>query len=265
MATSHVKFMVPTSPRTKEELAADLALHEEAQQKYEEAKRHPEVKDVVKLDIPSDDVGKFVGKGGSKVRDYVIKKTRDKMEGGGPLFCQIVTKEEEGGSPSVWARLKAKDEETLEKLKENLEGHRVVFLKMKRFEGQSRFVFKVGMEHYKIAKFIGARGGNIAEMKEEILKADINQKFTRGDVYIKIEEDRKFKMKNMTFDEVKACGEDIEQKVLITVSVYTDDRDDSLVKIRGVIVSKVNEINGGGGDVGKTELDEDEDPWGGDW
>ena len=43
-------------------------------------------------------------------------------------------------------------------MKENLEGHREAFLKMKRFEGQSRFVFKVGMEHHKIAKFIGAVG-----------------------------------------------------------------------------------------------------------
>ena len=267
MATSHVKFMVPPSPRTKEEREAERQAHEDAQKEYERAieeSKREEVKDVVKISIESDDVGKFVGKGGIKVKDFVIKKTREMMdEKAGVVFCQIVTKKDK----TVWARLKAKDEETMKILKENLEKHEGAFKKMKRFEGQSRFVFKVGMEHFKIAKFIGARGSNISEMKEKVRDAD--DSLTREDVYIQIKEDEKIKMKNMKFGELD-CGKDIEQKVLITVSVYTNDRESSWAKIGEVVEGVVNEINGvgdtwGGKGAPNHELGEDDDPWDGDW
>jgi len=238
-----------------------------------------EVKDVVKISIGHKDVGKFVGKGGSKIRDYVIKKTRDSVEGeSGVLFCQIVTKKEPFADgiqkETTWARLKARDEGVMKTLKENLERHEEAFKKMKRFEGQSRFVFKVGMEHYKIAKFIGARGKNIEMMKEKVREAD--DSLTREDVYIQIKEDEKIKMKNMKFGELD-CGKDIEQKVLITVSVYTNDRDASWKSIGGAVTDVVDAINGGeesGGDDGDTwggkgapesSLGEGDDPWNGDW
>ena len=236
------------------------------------AKEVTEVKDVIKVSIGHGDVGKFVGKGGSKIRDFVIVKTRGMVEGdAGRLFCQIVTKKEpfaEGiMKETVWARLKAKDEETMKILKENLEKHEEAFKKMKRFEGQSRFVFKVGMEHFKIAKFIGARGSNISDMKEKVRDAD--ESLTRDDVYIQIKEDEKSKMKNMKFGELD-CGKDIEQKVLITVSVYTNDRESSWAKIGEVVEEVVNEINGvgdtwGGKGAPNHELGEDDDPWAGDW
>ena len=236
------------------------------------AKEVTEVKDVIKISIGHGDVGKFVGKGGSKIRDFVIVKTRGMVDGdAGRLFCQIVTKKEafaEGiTKETVLARLKAKDEETMKILKENLEKHEEAFKKMKRFEGQSRFVFKVGMEHFKIAKFIGARGSNISEMKEKVRDAD--DSLTRDDVYIQIKEDEKIKMKNMKFGELD-CGKDIEQKVLITVSVYTNDRESSWAKIGEVVEGVVNEINGvgdtwGGKGAPNHELGEDDDPWAGDW
>ena len=238
-----------------------------------------EVKDVVKISIGHEDVGKFVGKGGSKIRDFVIKKTRDSVEGeSGVLFCQIVTKKEPFADgilkETTWARLKARDEEVMKTLKENLERHEGAFKKMKRFEGQSRFVFKVGMEHYKIAKFIGARGKNIGMMREKVRVAD--DSLTREDVYIQVREDEKIKMKNMKFGELD-CGKDIEQKVLITVSVYTNDREASWKYIGGVVTDVVDAINGGeesGGDGGDTwggkgapesSLGEGDDPWNGDW
>ena len=236
------------------------------------AKEVTEVKDVIKISIGHGDVGKFVGKGGSKIRDFVIVKTRGMVDGdAGRLFCQIVTKKEpfaEGVTKeTVWARLKAKDEETMKILKENLEKHEEAFKKMKRFEGQSRFVFKVGMEHFKIAKFIGSRGSNISDMKEKVRDADGS--LTRDDVYIQIKEDEKIKMKNMKFGELD-CGKDIEQKVLITVSVYTNDRESSWAKVGEVVEGVVNEINGvgdtwGGKGAPNHELGEDDDPWAGDW
>lgn len=237
-----------------------------------------EVKDVVKISIGHEDVGKFVGKGGSKIRDFVIKKTRDSVEGeSGVLFCQIVTKKEPFADgilkETTWARLKARDEEVMKTLKENLERHEEAFKKMKRFEGQSRFVFKVGMEHYKIAKFIGARGKNIEMMKEKVRAED--DSLTREDVYIQVKEDEKIKMKNMKFGELD-CGKDIEQKVLITVSVYTNDREASWKSIGGVVTDVVDAINGGeesGGDgdtwggkgAPESSLGEGDDPWNGDW
>ena len=233
------------------------------------AKEVTEVKDVVKISIGHGDVGKFVGKGGSKIRDFVIKKTRDMVDGdAGRLFCQIVTKKEPGIKvETVWARLKAEDDETIKVMKENLEKLVGAFKKMKRFDGQSRFVFRVGMEHFKIAKFIGARGSNISEMKEKVREAD--DSLTREDVYIQIKEDEKIKMKNMKFGELD-CGEDIEQKVLITVSVYTNDRDSSWTKIGELVKEVVDEINGGedtwgGKGTPNHELGEEDDPWGGDW
>lgn len=237
------------------------------------AKEVTEVKDVIKISIGHGDVGKFVGKGGSKIRDFVIVKTRDMVDGeAGRLFCQIITKkelfEDDVQRTTVWARLKAKDEETMKILKANLEKHEEAFKKMKRFEGQSRFVFKVGMEHFKIAKFIGSRGGNISEMKDKVRDAD--DSLTRDDVYIQIKEDEKIKMKNMKFGELD-CGKDIEQKVLITVSVYTNDRESSWAKIGEVVKEVVDEINGvgdtwgGKGGAPDHELGEDDDPWGGDW
>ena len=213
------------------------------------------VKEVVQLDIKKEEIGRFVGGGGSKIKDFVINKTRTQVEDGKGLFCQIISK-----GDKVFARLKAADDEAMEKIKENLVTHQVAFEKQKKFAGQSRFVFKFAMDHFKIAKFIGGGGRNIRELKEKVAAADEN--LTDDKVFIQIKEDEQFRMKNMKFVDCSKESSEGSQKVLITVSVYTNDRDKSLTAMEGVIKEAVDWVNGGGEEThAANELDEDEDPF----
>ena len=86
---------------------------------------------------------------------------------------------------------------------------------VREFSQITRFVFKAAMYHYKIAKFIGTHGANIRELKKKIVAADDN--LTIDTVVIRIEEDGWRRGH-------AACD---GQKVLVTVSVYTDDREKS--------------------------------------
>ena len=241
-----------------EDIAADRMATIVAEEVLGEAKKTAPAKGlrkaVVELDIKKDDIGKFVGGGGSKIKDFVINKTRAQVEDGKGLFCQIISKGE-----AVFARLKAADDEAMEKIKENLMTHQTAFEKQKKFAGQSRFVFKVAMDHYKIAKFIGTRGANIRELKEKVAAADEN--LTNDKVFIQIKEDEQFRMTNMKFVDWSKESSEGSQKVLITVSVYTDDRDKSLVAMEEVIREAVDWVNGGEETHAANELDEDEDPF----
>ena len=115
----------------------------------------------------------------TKIKDFVINKTRAQVKDGTGLFCQIISKGDE-----VFARLKAADDEAMEKIKENLVTHQVAFEKQKKFAGQSRFVFKFAMDHFKIAKFIGGGGRNIRELKEKSLdhKSKELEELVRGEL-----------------------------------------------------------------------------------
>ena len=215
------------------------------------------VKEVVKLTITKEDVGPFVGKGGNKIKNFVIEKTRSQVEDDTNLFCSIITK----GS-DAFARLKAVDQGTMEKLKENLMTHQGHCLKMKKFQGQTRFVFKTNLEHFKIAKFIGRSGSNIQKLKDKINDQDPN--LTEDRVFIQIKEDEKISMKNLRFGvlETENCVES-DEMVLITVSIYTKDRDKSWNIISELVKEVVDDLGGPGSQM--TELGDDEDPWNGDW
>ena len=217
----------------------------------------PPIKEVVKLTITKEDVGPFVGKGGNKIKNFVIEKTRSQVEDDTNLFCSIITK----GS-DAFARLKAVDQGTMEKLKENLMTHQGHCLKMKKFQGQTRFVFKTNLEHFKIAKFIGRSGNNIKKLKDKINDQDPN--LTEDRVFIQIKEDEKISMKNLRFGvlETENCVES-DEMVLITVSIYTKDRDKSWNIISELVKEVVDDLGGPGSQM--TELGDDEDPWNGDW
>ena len=217
----------------------------------------PPIKEVVKLTITKEDVGPFVGKGGNKIKNFVIEKTRSQVEDDTNLYCSIITK----GS-DAFARLKAVDQGTMEKLKENLMTHQGHCLKMKKFQGQTRFVFKTNLEHFKIAKFIGRSGSNIQKLKDKINDQDPN--LTEGRVFVQIKEDEKISMKNLRFGvlETENCVES-DEMVLITVSIYTKDRDKSWNIISELVKEVVDDLGGPGSQM--TELGDDEDPWNGDW
>ena len=217
------------------------------------------VKEVVRLTITKEDVGPFVGKGGNKIKNFVIEKTRSQVEDDTDLFCSIITK----GS-DAFARLKAVDQGTMEKLKENLMTHQGHCLKMKKFQGQTRFVFKTNLEHFKIAKFIGRSGNNIKKLKDKINDQDPN--LTEDRVFIQIKEDEKISMKNLRFGvlETENCVES-DEMVLITVSLYTKDRDKSWDLVSGIVKEVVDDLRRPSGGSRETELGDDEDPWNGDW
>ena len=219
----------------------------------------PPIKEVVKLTITKEDIGPFVGKGGNELKNFVIEKTRAQVEDDTSLFCSIITKGSE-----AFARLKAADEEAMTKLKENLMTHQEHCLKMKKFQGQTRFVFKTSLEHFKIAKFIGRSGNNIKKLKEKIIDQDPNLEKDR--VFIQIKEDEKISMKNLRFGLLgnETCIES-DEKVLITVSIYTNDRDKSWDLVSGLVKEVVDDLRQPSGGNRETELGDDEDPWNGDW
>ena len=219
----------------------------------------PPIKEVVKLTITKEDVGPFVGKGGNKIKDFVIDKTRSQVEDDTDLFCSIITK----GS-DAFARLKAVDQGTMEKLKENLMTHQGHCLKMKKFAGQTRFVFKTNLEHFKIAKFIGRKGSNIQKLKDKINDQDPN--LTEDRVFVQIKEDEKISMKNLRFGVLETENSDeSDEMVLITVSIYTGDRDKSWDIVSGLVKAVVDDLRQSSGGSRETELGDDEDPWNGDW
>ena len=217
------------------------------------------VKEVVRLTITKEDVGPVVGKGGNKIKNFVIEKTRSQVEDDTDLFCSIITK----GS-DAFARLKAVDQGTMEKLKENLMTHQEHCQKMKKFAGQTRFVFKTDLEHFKIAKFIGRGGNNIRKLKEKIINQDPN--LTEDRVFVQIKEDEKISMKNLRFGvlETEHCVES-DEMVLITVSLYTKDRDKSWDLVFDLVKEVVDDLHQPSGGGRKIELGDDEDPWNVDW
>ncbi len=217
------------------------------------------VKEVVKLTLTKEDVGPFVGKGGNKIKSFVIEKTRSQIEDDTNLFCSIITKGTE-----AFARLKAADEGAMTKLKENLMTHQEHCLKMKKFQGQTRYVFKTSLEHFKIAKFVGRGGNNIQKLKDKIIVQDPN--LTGDRVFVQIKEDEKISMKNLRFGLLgnETCIES-DEKVLITVSIYTGDRDKSWDIVSGLVKEVVDDIRQSSGGSRETELGDDEDPWNGDW
>ena len=223
---------------------------------------HPNVtsvKEVVKLTLTKEDVGHFVGKGGNKIKSFVIDKTRSQVNDDTSLFCSIITK-----GPEAFARLKATDKEAMTKLKENLMTHQGHCQKMKRFRGQTRFVFKTSLEHFKIAKFVGRNGNNIKKLKGKIIDQDPN--LTGDRVFVQIKEDEKISMTNLRFGILgnETCIE-TNEKVLITVSIYTDDRDKSWDIVSGLVKEVVDDIRQPSGGSRGTELADDEDPWNDNW
>lgn len=179
----------------------------------------PVVKDSVKLDISKDDIGRFVGAKGANLRNYVTERTQKELNEPSRIRCSISPKDDE-----VYADLKAETEEAMTTMKKFLMKHNEAFVKKKKFAGQTRFVFKIPMDHCRIAKFVGARGKNINGLKDDLIEEDEN--LTEEKVHIQIREDAPMRMKNLRFGFIKTDSES-DEKVLITVSIRTNNRDES--------------------------------------
>ena len=199
----------------------------------------------VALNIGKDEVGRFLGKGGTNLKRHILGKTHREIKGdNNRLFCSIEVSEE----GSVIAVLKAKTDEVLEKLEKNVKGHESVYIKnKKKVENRlnTKFVFKVDMEHHLIPKFIGTKGRNIKELEDNIRACDNGLEGDR--LKVNICPDKKIRMKFLHFERLKVDNlEETEHKVLITVEMNSNDREASLGTVRNSVIEAVEKVYNGG-------------------
>ena len=203
------------------------------------------------LDISKEQVGAFIGGGGSNLKKCVIGRTKREYEGEDKtVFCNVEVDETQ--DPPVFANLRAANGELLEKLKENVLRHQDAIIKKgerpeRRYS--TKFVFKTDMDHHMISKFIGARGKNIKALQENVALSDSNLQSVKEEsdrtfstVKINISEDKKIRMQRLRFEHVTTSVKS-EQKVLITVEMNTSDREASFAIAKDLIIQTVEEGN----------------------
>jgi len=199
-------------------------------------------KDLVLEGINSDNIGAVIGKGGFNLKRHVIRKTRGQFTEKSNVFCNIKEVENDTSEKCFVANLKAETEEVLEVLESSLKDHVDIILartEQSNTPQKSRFVFKANMSHDLIPKFIGRRGQNINNLKEDINDSDVNVESVSR---INIMEDRKIRMKNMSFSFVETSNE-CDEQVLITVDCITSDRKESVEKITQLVKGFIEKVS----------------------
>lgn len=212
------------------------------------------------LNLGKDEVGRFLGKGGTNLKRHILGKTHREIEGdNNRLFCSIEVSEE----GSVTAVLKAETDEVLEKLEKNVKGHESVYLKnKKKMENRlnTKFVFKVDLEHHLIPKFIGTKGRNIKELEDNIRACDNGLEGDR--LRINICQDKKIRMKFLHFERMNLDTEsDSDHKVLITVEMNSNDRKASLGTVRNAVKEAVEKAMGSNYNQSVNDEFEDSGGW----
>lgn len=207
----------------------------------------------ITLEVNREDIGAFIGAGGSCLKKYIIGATKRAFDGDDKsCFCQVDT--ERGDTPV--AILQAASEDLLSVLEEHVLKHQAAQLKAKSRPPRkytTKFVFKTAMEHHMISKFIGAKGKNVKALAENIASIDdcvtpVNTDAWTEDyspvppVKVSICEDKQIRIQRMRFEHL-ATDVESEQKVLITVEMNTSDRDTSLDFARGAVKRAVEDID----------------------
>ena len=198
----------------------------------------------VQLSLDKEDIGRFLGKGGSNLKRHILEKTHKEIEGeNNRLFCSIETEGE-----NVTAVLKTQSDEMLEKLEKNVRNHEKVFLANKKKISNrlnTKFVFKTELEHHLIPKFIGTKGRNIKELEDNIRACDNGLDGDR--VRINICPDKKIRMKYLHFERLNVESDDqSDNLVLVTVELNSNDREASLSTIRNAVKESIEKTMGGG-------------------
>ena len=191
----------------------------------------------VTLSISQDDIGPFIGSKGINLKKHIISKTKRMCELENGVLCTL--KCDETREHPVFAMIRAPTKENLDVLHSNLMKHEEMYLKNKgqrNGQHQTKYVFKTAMDHHLIPKFIGAKGRNIKEISTQIVNTDNNMKSEQ--VNIRITEDRKIKMTRLRFENLVTEYESPE-KVLITVTLDTSDRDASFDLVKGAIIQAI--------------------------
>lgn len=216
----------------------------EAQEVEAEEQEETNVSEIVELEVVKDDIGRFLGKGGMNLKKYILGKTRRECDQENPrLHCSIDTFECDDGDVKIVASLQAPTDEIMEVLVKNVKNHQEVFLKNKVKQANrlnTKFVFKAGLEHHMIPKFIGRGGKNIKELQENIKACDNGLDGEK--VKINISQDRQIRMKFLHF-ELLDFNKDQEQKVLVTVEMNSTNREESLSTVRSLVVQALEKTD----------------------
>ena len=197
------------------------------------------ITETVSLNIEAGLVGKFIGQKGVGMKK-LLSTTKKNLGGENDsvkkLSCKINV--DDG---VVQATISGGDSKGLQELKKNLRKYEKTFMKkQKTFQFNTKFVFKVSMEHHKVSKFIGRGGWNINQLRDKIKNDDEN---CTGDVKIFIKEDALFRMKNMRFEYLPQDNE-VSDKVLITVQMNSSDRDASFNISKDYVLVSLAMVNG---------------------
>ena len=209
----------------------------------------------VALPITKEDVGAYIGAKGANLRKFVISKTYKDMEdddgkNDGKVTCTVKASEEGDGDSEYQCHctVTAPDEDRankyLESMSENVITHSQVFMKIKEKKKNgfnTKFVFKVGMDHHMIPKFIGAGGKNIGELRSSIVASDNSMEGEK--IRINVAEDKKIRMERLRFHILKTDGESEEQKCLITVQMNSNDRNSSFEVVKDFVKMAVEKVN----------------------
>ena len=209
----------------------------------------------VVLPITKEDVGAYIGAKGTNLRKFVIAKTYKDMEdedgkNDGKISASVKSTEEGDGDSEYQCHCTATapDEDRankyLEKMSENVIKHSGVFMKIKEKKKNgfnTKFVFKVGMDHHMIPKFIGAGGKTIGELRSSIVASDNSMEGEK--IRINVAEDRKIRMERLRFHTLKTDGESEEQKCLITVQMNSNDRNSSFEVVKDFVKMAVEKVN----------------------
>ena len=189
------------------------------------------------LSITQDDIGPFIGSKGINLKKHIISKTKGMCDLENGVLCTI--KYDETQEHPVFAILRAPTKENLDVLHANVMKHEEIYIRNKgkrNGQHQTKYVFKTSMDHHLIPKFIGAKGGNIKEISKQILNTDNN--ITSEQVNIRITEDRKIKMSRLRFENLVTDYES-DEKVLITVTLDTSNREASFDLVKGAIIQAI--------------------------
>lgn len=207
---------------------------------------------LVVLPITKEDVGAYIGAKGTNLRKFVIAKTYKDMEdeegkNDGKITCTVKSNEE-GNGYQCHCSATAPDEDRANKYLENMSEHVIkhsgVFMKIKERKKNglnTKFVFKVGMEHHMIPKFIGSGGRKIGELRSSIIASD---NAMDGDkIRINISEDKPIRMRHLRFHELNTDGESEDTKCLITVQMNSNDRKESFEVVKDFVKMAVEKVN----------------------
>jgi ubiquitin/predicted RNA-binding protein YlqC (UPF0109 family) len=195
------------------------------------------IEETIELSISSSDLGSFIGKRGSNLKNHVITKTKRQFDENVTAFCSI--NEKDG---VVSALLKATNQGVMDRLKENILKHQEIVLKFKETNERfnTKYVCKVDMDQHMVPKFIGAKGRNINALKTEIIDSDNN--LDGDDIDIRVGKDRKMRMSNLSFVHLKVDNPGSE-KSLITIQLSTKDRKASFELVKDIVKRFVEKAN----------------------